>query len=406
MTEKPKVCTCGFLRGSSAAGSRPCPVHRPVAEPAEPTIREEILAALPIKPIALLKKLSARGFKDEEAKLKLLSMLAANPPEVIMQNDQTLVSAGPKAEGPHICEGLEVCRHCGFSTVGETAAPQPVAGEGPDPYMIYGKTLMEIKMLIQQDDIRKSGTPKLEETLGLIDDYYISVANKEQSGESTPSIERQETTAAILRSFITPASVTCPTCHGKVELRHNKAGVWMQCLPGGCGRTWPIGKTDDLHPFITPACSPELSDLENHWEWCNRTNVAICGGTPSATPEEMHGCGQQVSHQDIFRCVDCQVPFHRNCLRKHFNEHAATPASTGEANGWISVKERLPEYDTDVHLWGDGWKHVYVGYWRHSHEWIGRHRAEDNEPLPDTDPTHWQPLPPAPTSVPQAEPPK
>lgn len=60
--------------------------------------------------------------------------------------------------------------------------------------------------------------------------------------------------------------------------------------------------------------------------------------------------------------------------------------------GWISVEEKLPEYDIDVCLWAKEWTHVYVGYWRHSEEWIGRHRAEEHT-LPDTGPTHWQPLP-------------
>jgi hypothetical protein len=61
--------------------------------------------------------------------------------------------------------------------------------------------------------------------------------------------------------------------------------------------------------------------------------------------------------------------------------------------GWISVSERLPEYDTDVQLWAEEWPSVYVGYWRHSHEWIGRYRAENiGEKLPDTNPTHWAPL--------------
>ena len=59
---------------------------------------------------------------------------------------------------------------------------------------------------------------------------------------------------------------------------------------------------------------------------------------------------------------------------------------------WISVSDRMPDYDIDVLLFGPGWNAVYVGYWRHSHEWIGRYRAEENQ-LPYTDPTHWMPLP-------------
>ena len=60
---------------------------------------------------------------------------------------------------------------------------------------------------------------------------------------------------------------------------------------------------------------------------------------------------------------------------------------------WTKVADKMPEYDTDVHLWAQEWGKVYVGYWRHSEEWIGRSRAEDDSPLPDTNPTHWAPFP-------------
>ena len=73
-------------------------------------------------------------------------------------------------------------------------------------------------------------------------------------------------------------------------------------------------------------------------------------------------------------------------------------------SGWISVKDRLPDYDVDVILWGSEWKHVYLGYWRHSDEWIGRQHPESQEPMPNTDPTHWMPLPEPPDSVTPAEP--
>ena len=66
---------------------------------------------------------------------------------------------------------------------------------------------------------------------------------------------------------------------------------------------------------------------------------------------------------------------------------------------WISVETAMPEYDTDIVLWAQGWPQVYVGYWRHSHDWIGRQRGESDGPLPDTNPTHWQPLPPPPSGA-------
>ena len=70
---------------------------------------------------------------------------------------------------------------------------------------------------------------------------------------------------------------------------------------------------------------------------------------------------------------------------------------------WTSVKDRLPEYDTDVHLWREGWDRVYVGYWRHSHEWIGRHRPECIDSLPDSEPTHWMPMPEPPPTHPKTK---
>ena len=65
---------------------------------------------------------------------------------------------------------------------------------------------------------------------------------------------------------------------------------------------------------------------------------------------------------------------------------------------WITVAERMPEYDTDVCLWSQDWGKVYIGYWRHSEEWIGRFRPEDNK-LPDTNPTHWCALPEPPKEI-------
>lgn len=61
----------------------------------------------------------------------------------------------------------------------------------------------------------------------------------------------------------------------------------------------------------------------------------------------------------------------------------------GLVTKWQKVQDEMPEYDTDLLLWSEAWGHIYVGYWRHSEEWIGRHRPESDESLPDTNPTHW-----------------
>jgi hypothetical protein len=60
---------------------------------------------------------------------------------------------------------------------------------------------------------------------------------------------------------------------------------------------------------------------------------------------------------------------------------------------WIRTVDVMPEYDVDVHLWAEGWPRVYLGYWRHSNEWIGRNRPEVDDELPNTNPTHWMPIP-------------
>ena len=96
-----------------------------------------------------------------------------------------------------------------------------------------------------------------------------------------------------------------------------------------------------------------------------------------------------------FACVNVgeegyRVPEGAKVLSREPLYLSVRAASTG--TGWIPVSERMPEYDTDVCLWASDWNKTYIGYWRHSEEWIGRHRPEENE-LPDGEPTHWQPLP-------------
>jgi hypothetical protein len=52
--------------------------------------------------------------------------------------------------------------------------------------------------------------------------------------------------------------------------------------------------------------------------------LTSCGDSPGVrasglTPTRV-GCGQPVMPAEVYRCTDCQVPFHRECLRRHFGE--------------------------------------------------------------------------------------
>jgi hypothetical protein len=42
-------------------------------------------------------------------------------------------------------------------------------------------------------------------------------------------------------------------------------------------------------------------------------------GTQPVLPAERVGCGKYIlSELELYRCADCTVPFHRECLRNHF----------------------------------------------------------------------------------------
>jgi hypothetical protein len=82
----------------------------------------------------------------------------------------------------------------------------------------------------------------------------------------------------------------------------------------------------------------------------------------------------------------------------------ATPVSTARTDGWVSVEERVPTghetvlVATETGMIAVGWYHVTRKLWYKTHTVNGNH--------PEQFVTHWQPLPAAPGSVPQAEPPK
>lgn len=58
---------------------------------------------------------------------------------------------------------------------------------------------------------------------------------------------------------------------------------------------------------------------------CNRPYdgqpIALCGWNRFFAPETVGGCGLPIWHvRDLYRCSDCAVGFHKQCLIKHFTK--------------------------------------------------------------------------------------
>src|ERR1041385_1220697 len=154
--------------------------------------------------------------------------------------------------------------------------------------------------------------------------------------------------------------LNCPKC-GSTELLLEHVGAHFGVLRPY--EFWPISEFQELIQFFPSAEEPIILDMRQ------------------STAAEVKDCGKYVKSK-FSKVAQGEVP-----------PNAAAEKSLSTPPQWRDVQVELPEYDTDVLLWAEGWKHVHVGYWRHSHEWIGRYRPESTEPLPDTNPTHWQPLP-------------
>lgn len=84
-------------------------------------------------------------------------------------------------------------------------------------------------------------------------------------------------------------------------------------------------------------------------------------------------------------CVSCDQykPLHKLCLD--------CAIKLGKDNGWISVKDRLPENMDWLLVCINGYQCSWVGY----HE-DGKWYDEDGG---EQEVTHWQPLPPPPTKI-------
>lgn len=50
---------------------------------------------------------------------------------------------------------------------------------------------------------------------------------------------------------------------------------------------------------------------------------AVCGENPFIAATEA-GCGLPIKTcAEVYRCTDCDVPFHKECAKKHFAEQPA-----------------------------------------------------------------------------------
>lgn len=47
--------------------------------------------------------------------------------------------------------------------------------------------------------------------------------------------------------------------------------------------------------------------------------ISICGFNNIGLDPDMVGCGQPIMMvSDLYRCADCHVAFHLDCIKKHF----------------------------------------------------------------------------------------
>jgi hypothetical protein len=45
--------------------------------------------------------------------------------------------------------------------------------------------------------------------------------------------------------------------------------------------------------------------------------MSLCGQSSGPAGKYVGGCGDGVDEGEVFRCIDCCAPFHRECLREH-----------------------------------------------------------------------------------------
>jgi hypothetical protein len=54
--------------------------------------------------------------------------------------------------------------------------------------------------------------------------------------------------------------------------------------------------------------------------------AAVCGQNPAGLRPGRVGCGGDIATcVEVFRCTDCETPFHHECAEKHFAAHKDPP---------------------------------------------------------------------------------
>ena len=112
------------------------------------------------------------------------------------------------------------------------------------------------------------------------------------------------------------------------------------------------------------------------WQAAERSESVLCGGSVNS----VGGCGGEIPLRDAYRCADCELYFHRDCLRKHCETSSyvtAIRANKELIDGWKKEVEQYKaraesaERDTrerDAQL---------VDTWLDQHESLGIHELAE-----------------------------
>jgi hypothetical protein len=386
-------------------------MFEPVAEPAEPSTSPDL------GPVISQDEASAKGNAAYSTTLKVLEKIRSAEPtaaghDCAKSGFNPLISTCRQCPAPQpviACPGIAACTQkeaCLKVNRCLINLPQPVAGEGPDGNLRrlaleacdgfnaqpnHGSP--EAKRIMDALRVAATapeGTPKLEEVAARQLNALTEFAGWYPTGERR--IKTLAILADILRPFITPA---CAPPADLLEAWHHLRGQIEAVLAGN-----PVKCFDEtmsaMNIAVRRAATPASTGEAGKWEEPSELKMEAAKAHvreffPDSDPDAIEALAR--SHIQYVASVKDEVA------------EQIEKVSTGEANGWISVEERLPINHDLVLVHREtgtvdvGWHHITAKRW-----YSGHTRPDGN--FTEQFVTHWQPLPPAPTSVPQAEPPK